>query len=263
MRLAVLTAGPVASLLLAAGTSAVPAAALPLPRVSVSVTSPADGVAEGMPARVVVSLDRAAARDVVVRLDTRGETARGRSDYEPVHADVTIPTGELRVVVPVATVPDALDEAAETFVVRLVDPRHATLATDRAAVVIDDDDPPPRVLPQDATFVEPTVGHRLGFTEVRLSAPSGRRIVVELASRPGTASAGRDFVPLHPTLVFAPGRTSQPVSVELLADAQVEPPETIRLVVLGARHARPTHHATITVLDATGRAPTGRPEVSP
>ena len=110
--------------------------------------------------------------------------------------------------------------------------------------------PTVRVVP--ATFTEPALGHRLGFTEVRLSAPSGRRVVVEISTRSGTAKAGRDFVPLHPTVVFAPGETSAVVSVELLADDRNEPTEKMRLAITDVRHAAAARGGRIRILDAPG-----------
>jgi peptidoglycan-N-acetylglucosamine deacetylase len=230
------------------------AAAKPLPRVSVAAAS----VAEGGATRIVLTLDRAAARPVEIRVDTRGLTARGTGDYAPVHELVEIPAGQTRVVVPVATLADGLDEPNESFRVRITDPLHAVLDVDRATVEVRDADPVPGVAPQDGSVAEPVLGHRLGFTEVRLSAPSGRRVVVSLATRPGSAGPG-DFVPLHPSVVFAPGETSHLVSVEVLSDDVVEGPETVRLVVERARHARPTRRATITIVDADSRtAASGR-----
>ena len=99
---------------------------------------------------------------------------------------------------------------------------------------------------------EPTLGHRLGFTEVRLSAPSGRRVVVEISTRSGTAKAGRDFVPLHPTVVFAPARRARVVSVEMLADDRDEPTEKLRLAITEVRHAEAVRGGRIRILDAPG-----------
>jgi hypothetical protein len=110
----------------------------------------------------------------------------------------------------------------------------------------------PRVRVVPATFTEPTFGHRLGFTRVRLSAPSSRRVVVEISTRNGTAKAGQDFVRLHPTVVFAPGDTSALVSVELLADDRDEPTETMRLAITEVRHAVAERGGRIWILDAPG-----------
>jgi hypothetical protein len=225
-----------------------------LPRISVTAAS----LTEGGTTRVVLSLDRAPTRPLSVRLDTRAVTALARRDYAPVHEVIAIPAGHARVVIPVPTVADGLDEADESFRVWISDPVHAVLDDDRTTVEIRDADPRPGVAPQDASIQEPVLGNRLGFTEVRLSAPSGRRVVVTLVPKPGSAHPG-DYVTLHPTAVFAPGETSQVVSIEVLADDKVEGPEIVRLVVESARHARPTRRATITILDADSRfAASGR-----
>ncbi len=110
--------------------------------------------------------------------------------------------------------------------------------------------PEVRVVP--ATVTEPTLGHRLGFTVVRLSAPSSRRVVVEISTRSITATANQDFVRLHPTVVFAPGETTAPVSVELLADDRDEPTETMRLAITEVRNAVAVRGGRITILDAPG-----------
>jgi hypothetical protein len=110
--------------------------------------------------------------------------------------------------------------------------------------------PEVRVVP--ATVSEPTLGHRLGFTEVRLSAPSSRRVVVEISTRGITATANQDFVRLHPTVVFAPGETTAAVSVELLADDRDEPTETMRLAITEVRNAVAVRGGRIRIVDAPG-----------
>jgi hypothetical protein len=110
--------------------------------------------------------------------------------------------------------------------------------------------PEVRVVP--ATVTEPTLGHRLGFTVVHLSAPSSRRVVVEISTRGITATANQDFVRLHPTVVFAPGETTATVSVELLADDRNEPTETMRLAITEVRNAVAVRGGRISILDAPG-----------
>ena len=110
--------------------------------------------------------------------------------------------------------------------------------------------PEVRVLP--TTVTEPSIGHRLGFTVVRLSAPSSRRVVVEISTRGITATENQDFVRLHPTVVFAPGETTAAVSVELLADDRDEPTETMRLAITEVRNAVAVRGGRIRILDAPG-----------
>ena len=110
--------------------------------------------------------------------------------------------------------------------------------------------PEVRVIP--ATVTEPTLGHRLGFTVVRLSAPSSRRVVVEISTRGITATENQDFGRLHPPVVFAPGETTAAVSVELLADDRDEPTEPRRLASTEVRNAAAVRGGRIRILAAAG-----------
>jgi hypothetical protein len=222
-----------------------PVLSAPAPRLELRVS---DSVDEGAALRVAVVLDRPAPYPVRVRLDTRRGEARGRVDYTPVHEVLTIPAGRDRVVVAVEALADGRDERDESFVLRLSAAENAVLTADRSVVTIVDRDRRPRVLVDDGTVVEPSTRNQLGYTHVHLSEPSGRRVVVQLSSRPGTATVA-DFVPLHPTTVFAPGESTQLVSVEVLPDDLVEGPETVRLVVTSARHARPPSRAAVITID--------------
>jgi hypothetical protein len=239
-----------AVLALAAPLGAVPAAPAALaPTVQVFVAA---NVPEGDTGWVAVVLDEPAGRDVSVRVDTRAGTALAPADYRGVHRRVTVPAGRTVVRLALVATADGIDEGPEVLSVRLSRPSRAEISRREATTTIRDRDPVPRVRVVETTFEEPGLGHRLGFTEVRLSHASGRRVEVAFETRSVTAKAGQDFVPLHPTVVFAPGVTSRPVSVELLSDDLVEPPETMRLVVTQARHASVEGRGRITILDAPG-----------
>ena len=253
-------AGPVTAVVLALLSLGVGPATVTLTGAAVSATTPptvrvlvSDEVTEGEGIVVSVVLDAATAREVTVRVDTRAGTAQAPGDYQAVHRRVTVPAGERVTRLRVPTSDDALDEGIEDLEIRLSEPRGAELAPSgrsRDTGRIRDDDPLPRARVEPATFTEPALGHRLGFTLVRLSAPSGRRVVVELATRDGTATGGQDFVPLHPVAILAPGARTARVSVEVLSDERTEKVETLRLAVTRVRHATATG-ATITILDST------------
>ena len=211
-----------------------------------------DEIAEGDAAVIRVALDAPVDHDVTVRVDTRAGTALAPGDYRAVHRRITLPAGETVVRLEITTARDEVDEAREDFDVRLSRPVGADLGRHRVTVTIRDRDPLPHVRVRNATVTEPKLGHRLGFTRVVLSAPSGRRVAVAFRTRGVTAAAGQDFVPLRPYVVFEPGDTSELVSVELLSDDRVEPPETMRLLVTEVRHATATRGATVTILDAPG-----------
>jgi glucose/arabinose dehydrogenase len=81
---------------------------------------------------------------------------------------------------------------------------------------------------------------------VSLSAASTSPVSVNYATADGTATATADYIPKTGTLTFAPGETTQTISIAILGDAQVEPDETFALAL-----SNPTN-ATLDVAQATG-----------
>jgi hypothetical protein len=96
-----------------------------------------------------------------------------------------------------------------------------------------------------------TVGEAEGTASlgVVLSAPSGLEVSVEYAATNGTA--GVDFIPVTGRLVFAPGQTSQTVSVPILDDVADELTETVLVSLSRATNAvlGSPSTATIEILD--------------
>lgn len=99
-----------------------------------------------------------------------------------------------------------------------------------------DDDPTPSLTIDDASLTEGDAGTSGLVFSVRLSAPSGRVVTVDFATAGGTAAddAGDepDYRTTRGTLVFAPGTTTQTISVPVLGDVRAEPDETF-VIVLG------------------------------
>jgi len=79
----------------------------------------------------------------------------------------------------------------------------------------------------DVTLAEGNVGNtNFNFT-VSLSAPSGQVVQVNYGTTDGTAFASRgDYNPVSGTLIFAPGQTSQTISVPVKGDTLYAPNET-------------------------------------
>jgi hypothetical protein len=96
----------------------------------------------------------------------------------------------------------------------------------------------------------------LVFT-VTLSEPADQPVTVQFATADGTAAAGSDYVAASGTLTFAPGTTSQTVTVRVNGDGTFEPDEalTLRLSAPGG--------AVITTATATGTIRNDDPVVSP
>ena len=77
---------------------------------------------------------------VSVRVETAGGNATAGDDYEPVTTRISLRSGTGRTNVRIAVIPDAVPEGRETVIVRLSDPRGATIADRRGVGIIRDND---------------------------------------------------------------------------------------------------------------------------
>jgi parallel beta-helix repeat protein len=147
-------------------------------------------------------------------------------DFLATQGVLTIPAGEPRGWIEVPLLDDVLDEANETFTVRLSSPVNARLGTATAFGTILDDDTPPSVTISDAATVERNTGSTaLSFT-VRLSAPSGLAISIPYSTASGTATAGVDFTSVSGTVTIAAGATVATINVPIRGDRTIEADET-------------------------------------
>jgi hypothetical protein len=72
---------------------------------------------------------------------------------------------------------------------------------------------------------------------ITLSAASAVPVTVTVTTSNGTATAGSDYTATTQTITFAPGVTSQPVSVVVVGDTSKEADETVVLTLSGAQNA--------------------------
>lgn len=218
----------------------------PVPALTVvpaAATEPADAGTM----RFVVTLDRPTSRPTSVRVRTGDGSATAGQDYQPVAQRLRFSTGSTRAVVRVAVLPDALDERRETLDLRLSDPRGLNLEERTARGEVRDDDPPPAVSVTDRQVDEPVAGSAPARVRVRLSEVSGRRVLVRVATAPGTATEA-DFTPVDTTLRFRPGQAVRTVRIPVHADDEVEPAEHFTVAVVAVRRGTVgREHGTVTV----------------
>jgi hypothetical protein len=91
----------------------------------------------------------------------------------------------------------------------------------------------PSLSVSDATVTEGNAGTVNAVFTVTLSAASAQTVTVSYATANGSASAGSDYAAASGTLTFAPGTTSQTVTVAVTGDTLPEANETF-LVNLGS-----------------------------
>ena len=191
----------------------------PVPSLSIADTT----AIEGETARFAVTLSAPSEQTVTVDYRFSDETASGDEDYNAAVGTITFDPGSTRQIIEVETREDDLDEADETFTVRLSNPSGATLDDDTATgTITDDDEPVPSLSIADTTAIE---GETARFA-VTLSAPSEQTVTVDYRFSDETASGGEDYNAAVGTITFDPGSTRQIIEVETREDDLDEADET-------------------------------------
>ena len=195
-----------------------------------------------------VSLNAPSGRQVTVSYGTEDGTAEAGEDYGAAQGTLTFAAGQTSATIRISVENDALDEADETFGVRLSDPLHAELSDPTATGTIIDDDAAPGITITDARARE-SAGE-ITF-RVSLDAPSGREVEITYGTEDGTAKAGEDYTAVERPLTFAAGQTSATITINVINDLLVEPDETFSVRLSDPLHAElpsdPT--ATGTIID--------------
>ena len=133
---------------------------------------------------------------------------------------------------------DTTLEANETFVVTLSNASAATIGTASGTGTITNDDAGPSLSIDNVGVTEGTGGATPATFTVTLSAPSALTTTVGYSVASGTAVSGTDFTAVAPgTLTFAPGVTTQQVSVSVLGDALDEADETFTVTLANPTNA--------------------------
>ncbi|HEX7314623.1 MAG TPA: Calx-beta domain-containing protein [Pyrinomonadaceae bacterium] len=210
----------------------------PLPCLSVGDATLTEGDSGSRNADFTVTLSEASARTVRVNYSLKGLTATEVADYAVTSGRLVFAPGETSKTVSVPVAGDALDEADETFELRLTSPTHAGISDGVGLGTINDNDPTPTLSADDISVIEGTPGgFGFGTTatfKIQLSAPSGRDVTVHYATAPGTAtqstvSVTHDYQGAEFTATIPAGQTSVNVSVFVSRDNMHEADETFFL----------------------------------
>ncbi len=172
-----------------------------------------------------VTLSGASATPVAVAYLTSGDTAVANDDYLTASGTLTFAPGETSKLVTVPVTGDTKAEANETFFVNLSAPSGATIADGQGLGTILDDDPSVSI--SDVTRFEGNSGNTRFVFTVSLSAASNAPVVVSYATEDGTArKRDNDYVAKSGKLTFAPGETSQTITVQVKGDRKNEANES-------------------------------------
>ena len=228
-----------------------------LPGLYIDSPSVTEGDSGSTTMTYTVTLSPATASVVTVSYADAGTgTAASGPDYTALAAGtLTFAANETSQTIAVSVNGDTLDENDETVVVSLSSPSGASLGAATGTGTIRDDDSSSSLSIASETVTEGTgAATDLTFT-VSLSAVSARQVTVDYADAgTGTATSGQDYTAIPSgTLTFAPGDTSETVTVSVIGDTRDEDSETVAVTLSGARGATiatATASGTITDDDA-------------
>jgi hypothetical protein len=216
-------------------------------------------VAEGGMARLTVERIGSTAGKATVRYTTTNGSATAPGDYAGRTGVLTLGPGVASQTLAIATKNDTLAEGDETFNLTLSQPTGAALgAPGQATVTVEDNDAAGTVQLDAAAFTV-LEGGTASIAVTRTGGDAGPLVVGYATVASGTATGGAarapgvDYIARSGTLTFAPRAGRQTFTVQTVADADLEGPETLGLqltvppgsgAVLGAPST-----ATLTVLD--------------
>jgi uncharacterized protein YhjY with autotransporter beta-barrel domain len=149
----------------------------------------------------------------------------------------TIPAGSSTYTFTVLVNGDVLNEPTETFFVNVTNVVNAVVVDGQGVGTIVNDDPLPSLSINDVSVIEGNAGTVNAVFTVSLSAASGQAVSVNYATANGTATAPADYTNTSGTLNFAPGQTTQTVSVPVVGETIPEANETFFVNLSGATNA--------------------------
>jgi hypothetical protein len=162
-----------------------------------------------------------------VQYATADGTAVAPDDYTPASGTLNFVAGQSSVIIPVATIDDAVIEQVETMTVTLSNPVGATIATATGTGTIKDNESTTIGMQSGPTVTE---GGTMTFTVIRAGTLVSTSSV-NFATVDGTALAGSDYTATSGTLNFAAGQSSKTISVPTINDAIHEPTETMTVTL--------------------------------
>ena len=228
--------------------------------ISVADTSLAEGDAGTTAGSFTVSRTGGASGtvsvDYVITLPGGAGGADGSDVSGPLTGTVTFLEGETSATIPFTVNGDVTNEPNETFTVALSNAQGgASIGDGNATATITNDDAPPVISIGDASHVEGDDGVVYLVFTVSLSKPSIDPVTVDFETSDGTALEDSDYLGLSGQLTFAPGDTSETISVPIIGDDALETNETVTVTLSnpsGASIGDGTAAGTITNDDSGG-----------
>ncbi|MGB3694942.1 MAG: Calx-beta domain-containing protein, partial [Spirulinaceae cyanobacterium] len=234
------------------------------PALSIADVSVTEGDANNTDAVFDVTLSEAGTQPITVNFNTSNGYSNGAiagEDYQAVSGTLTFAPGETTRSITVPVIGDTLWEYDETFGISLYGATNASISQPFAqGTILNDEAPPPTLSITDAFTAEGDIGTTDAVFDVSLSEASTQPITVNFNTLDGftnKAVAGEDYQAVNGTLTFAPGETTQSISVPIIGDTSGELDETFNVSLYGATNANITQSfAQGTIFNDDGSPPT-------
>lgn len=211
------------------------------PRLRIGDAAGPEGNTGTTPATLTVTLDRPSTSPVTVRWATEPGSA-DTEDFSAASGEVAFAAGEVSAAVSVQVHGDGATEATEAFGVRLSSPSGAVIDdADGTVTIVDDDATEPGLVPElrigDVSVPEGGSGGTPATVTVVLDRTVDEPVTVRWATEDGTAAAPGDYTAGGDVLTFAPGETSEQITVPVAGDRTPEPDETFAVRLSDATNA--------------------------
>lgn len=186
----------------------------------------------GPTATITINRSGDTASAVNVDVTTANETATAGLDYTAVDGNVSFATGVTSQTVSVPITDDLLSEGSETLTLSLSNPSAGAErgSPSTTTLTITDNERSFALIPASSS-----VGEGSGSATITLTRTGSTAVTdsVHFATANGTAAAGSDYTAVSQDVSFAPGVTSQTVSVPITDDAAIEGDESVSLSLSG------------------------------
>jgi uncharacterized protein YhjY with autotransporter beta-barrel domain len=182
-------------------------------------------------ATFTVTLSAALSTTVLVDYSTESDTATAPGDYLSATGQVSFGPNETSKSVAVQVVGDDVDEANETFKVRLSNAQGGASIARAVGIgtITDDDDLGHNLSINDVTVAEGDDGTVAATFTVTLSNPLATTVLVDYATENDTASSPGDYQPATGQLSFGPNETSKSLVVQVVGDDVDEADEAFKV----------------------------------
>ncbi len=200
-----------------------------LPRIIADDVTVTEGESGAQRLTYTFALSQPTTETVTFNIATADGTAIDGVDYRGGNTPITFAPGETTHQIGLPIAGNQLHENNRTFYIFMSGPQNAILSRERATVTIIDNDPVPSLVAQAVATNEGDAGLTPFAFKLSLLSASGLPVTVSYGTVDGTAVAGKDYVAVAGTVVFAPGEVDKTIPVSVFGNTINEADKQFRM----------------------------------